>query len=311
MFDQFSRSLTAEAAAHPEFYWLIALALIGLCLWGLFQCFRYLRRARLVEDTATARIRSAAQGYVELIGEAACMGGAPIVAPLTGNRCSWFAYHVEERVQSGRSSHWRTVEKGVSDGLFLLRDDEARCIVDPFGAEVVPAERNTWYGHSLKPDVGPKLGGPWLGIGANYRYHERRIPIGSPLYAVGWFMTDSGAVTPQETEVAVARRLREWKQNYAQVLQRFDADGDGEIDMAEWEVARKAARYEVRQEEKSAAPQWGLDILKQPPDRRPYLLAARSQGALARYFRLQAGLGLAEFLLGGVLAALMLQAVLR
>lgn len=45
--------------------------------------FRQLHRARLIEDTPTSRIRSAAQGYAELEGRAVALGD-PLYAPLSG-----------------------------------------------------------------------------------------------------------------------------------------------------------------------------------------------------------------------------------
>lgn len=302
---EFATALHDWAINKPWVFWLLVTALGGLSGWGFYQAFRGLSKARLIEDTATARIRSAPQGYVELIGIGKCMSGEPIVAPLTGQRCCWFSYVVEERVQSGRNSRWRTVSKGTSDGLFLLSDGEAHCIVDPVGAEIVPGSQDRWYGNSANPDIGPKAGGPWLGIGARYRYHERRIAIGSPLYAVGWFQTDSTAPTPAEMDLAVAQRLKEWKQSYDHLLQRFDEDGDGQIDMQEWQVVRAAAKHEVGKEQKAAAPKWGLDILKKPADGRSYLLAARDQAALARYYRIRGLVGLLEFFIAGIMAVWM------
>ena len=55
---------------------------------------------RAAEDTPTALIRSAAQGYTELRGMADLLDGEPIRAPASLRPCVWYRYriqHVEER----------------------------------------------------------------------------------------------------------------------------------------------------------------------------------------------------------------------
>lgn len=44
---------------------------LGCAAWA----YLYLLRARLIEDVPTATIRGAAQGYVEIVGEASTAGG--------------------------------------------------------------------------------------------------------------------------------------------------------------------------------------------------------------------------------------------
>lgn len=59
-----------------------------------------------MEDTPTSKLRSAAQGYVELSGYGALLEGAPIIAPLTGLTCTWYSHEIEERRRSGKNTHW-------------------------------------------------------------------------------------------------------------------------------------------------------------------------------------------------------------
>src|SRR5690242_5297142 len=105
------RQYLAAAPAH-DFFWFCFVPAAG-ALAAFFTCFMYLRRERLLQDTPTARIRSAAQGFVELEGRGRVMAGPPIVAPLTRAACVWWRYRVERRVtdSKGRSS-WNTVDAG-------------------------------------------------------------------------------------------------------------------------------------------------------------------------------------------------------
>lgn len=290
----------------PVEFWFGSAVLTVLALGGFYSAFRYLHRARLVEDTATSRIRSAAQGYVELFGRGRLMNGESIIAPLSHSPCTWWSFKVEEKVRHGRSSSWEIVKQGVSGALFLLEDETGTCIVDPEHAEVIPSFHAVWYGHS--PQAGPPPGGGrrWINWGGRYRYTESRMQPGDPLYAVGWFQTHGTRHGGLETEQAVGVTLREWKRNYAALLERFDADRDGRIDMREWAKARQAARAEVAAADAELATD--VNVLKDPPDGRAYLLAALPQEALARRLRRRAVRWLAVFFLGGAAAVFALTA---
>ena len=73
---------------------LLVFALVG-CGFGLYLGFTGLHRYRLIEDVPTAKVRSAHQGYVELIGRAVMMDGEPIVAPLSQLQNTRFRIAVE------------------------------------------------------------------------------------------------------------------------------------------------------------------------------------------------------------------------
>jgi len=111
----------------PLEYRLIIAAAVMIALAAFVASFVFVRRARLIEDTPTSRLSSAALGYVELEGEAVMMAGVPIVAPLTLTPCAWFRYCIEERIDDDKRAlgRWRTHTRGASDGLFALRDDTA------------------------------------------------------------------------------------------------------------------------------------------------------------------------------------------
>ena len=51
--------------SQGEFWLFFSLAML-LSAAGFYFAFRYLTRARIIEDTPTARVRSAQQGYLEL-----------------------------------------------------------------------------------------------------------------------------------------------------------------------------------------------------------------------------------------------------
>ena len=53
--------------ADPSDAWFWVLNLGAAVIGGGWFAFRFLHVARVIEDTPTSRVRSAAQGYVELV----------------------------------------------------------------------------------------------------------------------------------------------------------------------------------------------------------------------------------------------------
>jgi hypothetical protein len=296
----------------PLEYWLFLAALAAAGLWGFLRGFRWWRWARLIEDTPTSRVRSAAQGYVELMGTARRMSGAPIIAPLSKLPCTWWSYTIEQRTRDSRDRvKWRVVSRHVSDGLFYLEDGSGRCIVDPEGAEVLPRATDTWYGDTPLPVAGPPVHRGFRGFGNDYRYRESRVHDGDPLYAIGWFRTESN-VLPGAVDDEVAALLRQWKRDTVEMMKRFDSDGDGMLTLPEWEHARAVAHAQVMEERRNHAADPGVHVLERSRDDRPFLLAAGDAQALARRYRLRAVAGLAAFLAATVaLAWLLLDSMLR
>ncbi|WP_051361957.1 EF-hand domain-containing protein [Solimonas soli] len=293
----------ARALAHgdPLPFWLFS-ALLALASAGAFVLgFRRLRRARLIEDTPTSRIRSAAQGHVELNGFARLLPGPEIFSPLSRARCVWWRYKVEQlrHYYDGdrRRSEWQVIEEAVSDELFLLADADGECIVDPHGVQAYPSLARRWRGRGPRPaQVPPRT--PWFSAG-EYRYSEQLIHIGDPLYAYGWFRTQS-AVQSYDEATDVRELLREWKSDRRELLRRFDTNRDGQIDVAEWDAARRAAQAQVRAEHVEQSLNPDLHVLGRPPHGGEFIVSTLSEAGLARHLRRQAWALLAAALAGGM-----------
>lgn len=291
--------LMADIAGASAGEFLFGMAVVAIAGAGaLIAALVSLKRLRLIQDTPTARIRSAPQGYVELSGYAKLIDGPPIHAPLSHAPCVWWRYKIEERRTSfsngRRRTRWVTVDQGTSDDLFKLVDDTGECIVDPDAATVVPGVRHRWHGQTRRPTTGPKTG-IW-GLFGRYRYYEQLIPPLSPLYALGQFRSQ-GVHHSFDQDSQVRHLLVEWKRDQARLLAEFDADGDGSIDLDEWEAVRTKAMETVRQQLAKQATESDLHVLSRPPDRRPFLLSAVPQEKLTSRYRLRAALAFAGFLL--------------
>ena len=286
----------------PDNFWPVAIILLLCCIGGFIGGFYYFMRMRVMENIPTSKIRSAAQGYLELIGEGQLMEGPEIIAPLSGKTCTWFSFEIRERRRSGRKNRWVTIEKGTSDELFLLIDETGQCVIDPEGASIVSKHSNTWYGTSPRPGQGSMRRGGLLSSG-RYRYTERRMHPGEPLYAVGLYQTTGGASAQVNLNADVLALLKEWKSDSEAMLKKYDSNSDGQIDVGEWEAVRKAALAEVMTQHQEIKSIPAVNIMTQTRDRRrPYILSALPQYKLIRNYKIYSWcLIVLFFITGGIL----------
>jgi E3 Ubiquitin ligase len=280
--------------------WLIVAGLAAAAVYSFWFAIKAWAKNRAIEDTPTSRIRSAAQGYVELSGRGVLPPNSANKGPLTGKPCTWWRYKIEERGSSGRSRSWTTLQSVTSDLPFLLDDGTGQCLIDPRGAEVFPGARDVWYGPSEWPDVHIPDGTGVFGrlvdtfLTDRYRYTEHRLQPQEQVYAIGAFRS-LGGVSVENPDIAVAELLREWKQNQAALLARFDADHDGTLSSQEWEQARSAARREVLARRTAEERPPSASVLADPLDGRAFLLAASDGESLAQRFRRRALAGVGGF----------------
>lgn len=273
-------------------FWIWCLGATVLGFGGLYLFRRSLIRARTIEDVPTSRIRSASQGYNELIGTGRNMPGPQIVSPLSGQPCLWYRYQIDERTFYGNSGErgWKTIERSTSDGLFLIEDGTGECIVDPEGAQVIPHFDRRWYGDSMSA-----RNGGWT-FTAQYRFREQRIEKGYPLYVIGDFRTLGSPSCDMQDNIADV--LRELKKD-PQRMHAFDRNRDGSVDQNEWELARRWAERESRRRALKESPTEARNVLSRGDGQRAYILSGKSESELVARYRAQGLAGL-TMLLGGI-----------
>jgi hypothetical protein len=238
-----------------------------------------LRRQRAIDDTATSRIASAAQGYVELVGRGKPLDGLPLVSPLTGLPCLWYRYRIERR----QDNKWVRDEAGESDASFIIDDGSDQCVVDPEGAEIHVQRRDTW-------------------IRGDRRYSQWLLIERDTIYAIGEFVTKGSLDLPLDRDADVKARLADWKQDPKRLLDRFDLDRNGQLDLREWELARQQARREVTGMHRELRAQADVSVMRLPADGQLYLISNLAPEKLARRYRFWSWVHLAFFFFG--LAAL-------
>jgi hypothetical protein len=280
---------------------LLVAALAAAAAYSFWYAFRSWAKNRAIENTPISRVRSAAQGYVELSGHGILPPDSHNNAPLSGMPCAWWRYTVQERRRTGRSRDWSTINSGTSTAPFLLDDGTGRCLIDPRGAEVFPGATDVWYGDEEWPGGRiPSRKGifGWqvnvLGKG-DYRYTEHRLELNEHVCALGAFRSLGGA-SVEDPEAAIADLLHQWKQDQAALLARFDTNHDGTLSLAEWDRARAAARKQVLDARAREVRPPSMNVLSDPGDGRAFLLAAADGATLARRLRRRASASLAAFL---------------
>jgi len=238
--------------------WVFCLSVIAII--SFFAWASGLKRARAIADTPTSRIASAAQGYVELYGRARVDSDNLIASPLSGTSCIWFRYWTY--VKNGKN--WQETAHGVSHSTFEISDGSGKCHIDPDDAEVIAPERRVSYQGQYK--------------------HVEDLLYGGMVYVLGEFSTVGGASSTLDLKQDVSDLLAEWKADPATLHKRFDLDKNGEIDMREWEMARRAAVGEVQKQHREIRAESGVNIMRAPRDGRLFLLSSLSPQKLrSRY----------------------------
>ena len=268
--------LESEIQAMSSTDYLVMLAVLaGLCGYLVYYCYQAFRRYRFVDGTATSRIRSAAQGYVELKGLGEWLPQDSITSPFSNSRCIWYHCTIDKRQRSGKRTTWTNISNECSEHLFRLVDDTGSCIVDPDDAHVIPETDVTWYGSSTERPMKPPQKSAWimrLSTG-NYRFRERLIRPATTLYALGWFRTLHSNPGDELIARQVEDLIRQWKLQPQRYLADYDFDNNGKIEGREWKVIRAAARKQVL--EKLNKETREHHVLARPQDgKHPYILSA-------------------------------------
>jgi len=112
--------------------WPVFGACAGVYLF--YRGFRMLRRKRLILNTPTSKVRSAAMGLVEVNGLA--VGPYVMNAPITGLPCYYHRSIAWQWRQSGKNKSWQKVADESRHLLFFVDDNTGRLLINPQGAEM-------------------------------------------------------------------------------------------------------------------------------------------------------------------------------
>ncbi len=250
-----------------------------LAIAGFVSWLATFKRAKAITHMPTSRIGSAAQGYVELYGRASLEKDFFNVTPHSGRQCLWYRYRMYERDDNS----WSEIHYAVSSATFEITDATGICRVDPDDAEVLGADRHTSYrdGHKHVEDI---------------------LFGGGNVYVLGEFSTLNVAPDTVSLSEDVSHLLSDWKKDPKQLKTRFDLNHDGQIDLYEWELARRLAQRTVEKEHAQLRQSSHVNMMRAPKNRRLFLISSLSPQKLRQRYVLWSCVHFAAFVLGSVTA---------
>ena len=190
---------TTRWSQPPDEFLLYLLVGAVTGLWLVWHGWTVQQHKRLIESIPTSPIRSLALGLVEINGRAEPETEL-LTSPFGGLPCVFYSYAVEERVDSGKNTRWRTIASGTSEQPFFVRDATGRVLVVPLGANLMlPDERvsrTSWLGE-LPPLAAAGLNRlgiastSWMGA-KTLRCRESFILPEEPIYVMGTALEHQG-----------------------------------------------------------------------------------------------------------------------
>lgn len=269
-------------------YLVLTGVLLAVLVFLLYYSFIAFKRFRFVDATATSKIRSAAQGHVELKGLGEFMQNDTILSPFSGSRCVWYHCSIDRKTHSGKRTTWTNISDEFSSHLFRLVDDTGECFIDPDHAHVIPASDLTWYGHSKEGRSQPPKKNHLVSLSlGKYRFRERLIRPATPLYVLGWFRTLYNEPSDEFISRQVEDLIKHWKLQPQRYLRAYDFDRNGLIQKGEWKAIRSEARKQVLANINSQKNEH--HVVSRPQEKRqPYILSALGEEQLVARKKLKA-----------------------
>ena len=176
--------------------------LILLCCLLLLIVRKSIKRAFLLKDIPLSKIKSAAQGYVEVRGAAAPLSDT-IISPLSNKACCWYSYVIEVEFRNG----WRTIAKYISGHCFKLNDSTGEVIIYPHHADISNINQYQWIQYGLKfknENTHTRFFSTLFHFLVDHRYRitEQRILEDEKITALGYFKTIGTNGNPNEIKLS-------------------------------------------------------------------------------------------------------------
>jgi len=283
MIDLYIALLIMIQEMDPVTYFVTLSGSVVATLWCLYFMVRAFRSRRIMQDTPTSKIRSASQGFVEISGNARALDGA-LTSPGKGKACVWYRVIARDMRQQNHKRHNQSIfdqlemlqrtldskslqttdyEEESSVYSFYVDDGTDMCTVDPTLGKVRAKRSETWRHQHLEMT-------------------EYRIEEGDEVYCLGDFKTVQGPSRQKAIKETAKAKLNTWKQD-EKIMKKFDKDGDGNIDMEEWNVARATAKKMAIKEVGDDYERTQHHELVKPFDKsHPYLISAYPEDITAK-----------------------------
>lgn len=230
---------------------------LGSAAMSAYLWHHFWRLYHYIADTPTSRIASASQGLVELHGMGDLPPGKLHQGISMGPPCLWQAYTISEGEDE--------LETGHSTEPFILQDRSGSCVIYPEGAIVITSSRTTARRGNTSASI-------------------RYLKPGADIYVLGELRSVGGDNEHYNLEHHTAEILRKWKSDQRQLVADFDEDGDGRIDVQEWEAARSKARTLAEQQIHAKRQSEVIHEIRKPKNGLPLLIADKDPDYLKRKY---------------------------
>lgn len=250
--------------APVSYNFIMDLVLMGVGVFMFVRGYQAARKRWMVRNIATSPIRSVAMGLAEINGFARAK--FPLTSPQWGVACVYFRYTIEELHRSSKGgNHWSIIEQGASAAPFYVEDETGTILVDPVGADPAQPYSNR-------------------SVEGRFRRTEWYIRQGDPVYVLGTVRKNRGL--GEDHAERVNEILRQVKRD-PQAMKAADTDGDGRIDIPEWNAVRDTAELSAQAaetRESIANPQDEL-VIAQGDTEKTFILSVGDETDIAsRYF---------------------------
>ena len=298
----FSAPAVIKYADPVHFYSNVLFFLFGVIV-SLYLCYLFLLKVRIIEDTPTSKIRSAAQGYVKLCGEQKYFIGKPLISPFTQKSCTWYKYEIGQY----RRGNWIQIECQCSDNLIEMYDETDVCLIDTKGAEIiVPIDAiHYWEGIGKSRTLAniPTSSTKVSYMPDPYIYKEYVMNDDELLYVMGHFETVSTKINPLYLtfykEVQIKKLLDRWKKNKGKLLSYFKKDEKDNLTEEEWQVVSQIANKRVNKQISNNLGYYTVNVIsnKNRADRYPFIVSAINEIEAINMFQLEYLLYVSLFLI--------------
>lgn len=109
---------------------IIAIIVIGVIIFASSYFSKSARIKRKIKNAPLKKISDVKDGETAKIIGSVEIVGQPLIAPLSGRKCSYYHIKVEQKVSGNKSSHWKTIIEEEVPGKFVLRDGKDCAFID-------------------------------------------------------------------------------------------------------------------------------------------------------------------------------------
>lgn len=261
--------------ATASFYFVVALGSSALPIFAfilplLFSVIlysftiRFSKFRRIIEDTPLAKIRSAAQGYNQLVGNIMPLTSPPMLAPLTKIPCGWYKYSItDDREQASKPPDGYISDfpkSDVSDDWILFNDGTGECFINPKDLRIYPTQFSLWQDKTPMPGIVPsnahhhlnnqeKIVGDVImeaGFSGHYHFREDRLDLNTPLYVIGMFQTIEIPLDCKNYK-EIKELVKAWSKNLEMRISEKNINEKQSMNIQQWHEIQKSTVEEFKE----------------------------------------------------------------